>query len=503
MNNSMESGRTRVLIAEDEQMVAMDIEQALLSLGYEVAGIAESGRNAVRLAEECAPDLVLMDIRLKGKVDGVTAAAEIRRRWQIPVVFVTANTNDDTLVRAKAASPYGYIIKPFRLKELNATIVVAMHQHRLVQEMFAEHTWLSTVLGSISDAVVAADAMGTVRYLNPIGESMTGWTLAEATGKTIEEIHRVTTLEGAVVPQCQLRKSILAMVPTGKQRYLLRGRQGHVLPIEEAAAPILNMGRAIGAVTVFRNIAETLYQERRQEEERDRLEEQVQSASLALGQTRAELRSLSGHLITAQEEERRRIARELHDDFGQRLAIMDMCAERLARQLGNPGQEAQRELATMREQIRALDSGMREVSHRLHPSVLADIGLPAALRALVEDFRLGGEEASLRVSEGFGEISLEIATALYRIVQEALRNVVKHAPGAPIRLDLSETGQEIRLSIEDAGPGFNINKVRSKGGLGLLSMQERARLAGGTLKVQTDIGTGTLLVICIPRPPGA
>jgi PAS domain S-box-containing protein len=499
----MEAARLRILIAEDEQMVAMDIEQALLSLGYEVAGIAESGRNAIRLAEQSVPDLVLMDIRLKGKLDGVTAAAEIRRRWQIPVVFVTANTNDETLVRAKAASPYGYIIKPFRIKELNATIVVAMHQHRLVQEMFAEHDWLSTVLGSISDAVVAADASGTVRYLNPIGESMTGWTLAEATGKPIEEIHRVTTLEGAAVAQCQLRKAILGMAPTGKQRFMLRARRGQMVPVEEAAAPILNLGRTIGAVTVFRNIAETLYQERRQEEERDRLEEQMQSASLALGQTRAELRNLSGHLITAQEEERWRIARELHDDFGQRLAVMDMCAERLAEHMaGHPATlaaDAQRELAMIREQIRELDAGMREVSHRLHPSVLADIGLPAGLRALVDDFRLGGGEASLRVSEGFGEISLEIATALYRIVQEALRNVAKHAPGAPVRINLNETGQEIRLSIEDAGPGFDVNKVRAKGGLGLLSMQERARLAGGTLQVRTDIGTGTLLVISIPR----
>jgi signal transduction histidine kinase len=125
---------TRILIVEDEHVVAMDLERSLVNLGFDVIGTADRAAEAVQLAGEKNPDLVLMDIRLPGPMSGIDAAEMIRQRWRIPVVFATAYADEDTVSQATVTGPYGYITKPFRAKELNATIAVALQQHRLVRE---------------------------------------------------------------------------------------------------------------------------------------------------------------------------------------------------------------------------------------------------------------------------------------------------------------------------------------------------------------------------------
>ena len=127
------------------------LQRRLARLGYSIVGTADTAKEAIRLAEELHPDLVLMDIQLPDRMDGIAAAEEIRRRCQIAVIFVTANTNQETVARAKEAGAYGYLVKPFHARELNAAILVALHQHRLTRELFSERTWLWTMLESLSD----------------------------------------------------------------------------------------------------------------------------------------------------------------------------------------------------------------------------------------------------------------------------------------------------------------------------------------------------------------
>jgi two-component system, sensor histidine kinase and response regulator len=157
------SDRRRILIAEDEQVVALDVESGLDELGYEVVGVVSSAPEAVRLTEETRPDLVLMDIQLGGPTDGITAAEEIRRRWQIPVVFVTASAGHEIVSRAKAAGPYGYITKPFRTKELKGTIAVALERHRLTRDLERSNTELTTFCYAVSHDLQAP--VRTIRTL--------------------------------------------------------------------------------------------------------------------------------------------------------------------------------------------------------------------------------------------------------------------------------------------------------------------------------------------------
>jgi len=205
-------------------------------------------------------------------------------------------------------------------------------------------------------------------------------------------------------------------------------------------------------------------------------------------------------LMTAQEDERRRVARELHDDLSQRAAVAEIDLQGIALLLSPDNQRAHQILQTVQENIGKLSMHLREISHRLHPSIVEDLGLAAALRALIGDYRQNGGEASLITRGDIPGLPLDIATALYRIAQEALRNASKHAQGAPVKVLLENTDRELQLGIEDAGPGFDVDSVRGTGGLGLVSMQERARLVGGNLSLRTRPGEGALILVRLPLP---
>jgi PAS domain S-box-containing protein len=487
----------RILIVEDEQVVAMDLERGLRSLGYEVLKVTETGRSAIRLAEQERPDLILMDIQLKGTVDGITAAGEIAKNWRIPVVFLTANGDEEVVSRARAAGPYGYLIKPFRLQELNATMLVALQQHRRAQQLFSEHSWLYTMLSSIVDGVIAIDAEVRIRYMNPAAERLTGWSWKEAEGKLVREVWAVTTLAGESVLRCRLEDALVEGTAATEQRFLLLNRHGHEVPIEDSATPIVESGRVTGAISVFRDISNALRRERDLEEHRERLEEQVQLTESALGHTRSELRALSGHLLHAQEAERRRLAQDLHDDFGQRTALLGMEADQL--EALPPGSiEARELLQRIREHIDVLSEDLRRTSHTLYPSILGHAGLDAGLRTLIDDFRQSGLNVSMRSTAVTQAVSLETATALYRIAQECLRNAVKHCGGASVRIALAGKDDQLHLTIEDSGPGFDLHRARAKGGLGLLSMQERAHGVGGSILLRTAPGKGTQIMVRVP-----
>jgi two-component system CheB/CheR fusion protein len=156
------------------------------------------------------------------------------------------------------------------------------------------------------------------------------------------------------------------------------------------------------------------------------------------------------------------------------------------------------ELRAVTRQAAELSNSLRTVSHRLHSSVIADLGIESALRSLIEEHRNCGEDVGLEVENIPNNLPFEVAVALYRIVQEGLRNASKHAAGAHVQVKLALTDKALKLSIEDSGPGFDLIQVRRRGGLGLLSIQERARLAGGTFMLRTGQGHGTSLVVQVP-----
>ncbi len=149
--------RERILIVEDEKIIALDLKRRLLDFGFEIIGIIPTGENAISVAEKEAPDLILMDIMLKGQTDGIEAAKQIRQSLDIPVVFLTSYSDQDTLERAKEAEPFGYILKPFKERELLTTIEIVLYKHRIERKLHEQEQWMSAILKGIGDGIIAID----------------------------------------------------------------------------------------------------------------------------------------------------------------------------------------------------------------------------------------------------------------------------------------------------------------------------------------------------------
>ena len=156
----------RIMIVEDEGLVALAIQKSLERLGYIVTGSVADGEDAFRVAAETAPDLILMDIRLKGDLDGIEVAERIMESQRIPVVYLTAHSDEKTLERAKLTEPFGYIVKPFDEQSLFSTVEIALYKAKLQTDLARTKEKLATILRSIREAVVVTDLKGTVEYLN-------------------------------------------------------------------------------------------------------------------------------------------------------------------------------------------------------------------------------------------------------------------------------------------------------------------------------------------------
>jgi diguanylate cyclase (GGDEF)-like protein/PAS domain S-box-containing protein len=177
----------RILIVEDEKIIAIDLQRRLERFGYAVVGMAGDGESAVSMALELLPDIILMDIMLGGKMDGIDAALAIRASKDIPCIFLTAFTDERTLERAKAAEPYGYILKPFKERELYTTIDIALYKHRMEGKLTRQERLFSAILHSISDGIIATDIDLNIQFMNPVAEDISGFKEGAARGKNISQ----------------------------------------------------------------------------------------------------------------------------------------------------------------------------------------------------------------------------------------------------------------------------------------------------------------------------
>jgi len=246
--------QTKILIVEDENIVAKDIQNTLKSLGYLVAGVAASGEEAIQKTGETRPDLVLMDIMLRGYQDGVEAAQTILAQHNIPVIYLTAYTDDKTLQRAKITEPYGYILKPFEERELHIAIEMAIHKHRMAKKLQEREQWLTKILKTINDAVIVIDQKGEVAFMNVAAETLTGWKQKEAAGKALAEIFKIVDAESHAATT---NGFVSPAFNVGSERYSwLLTKDGRKIPIDDNAVPLRDeAGNLTGAVLVFRDIS--------------------------------------------------------------------------------------------------------------------------------------------------------------------------------------------------------------------------------------------------------
>lgn len=254
-----------ILIVEDEAIVALDLKLQLQDLGYQVVGVAGSATEAVAAVRQQRPSLVLMDVRLQGQGDGIEAAEQIQREQPTPLIFLTSHSDAETVKRAARTAPYGYLTKPYQLKELRAGIEVALTKAQLERQLREADQWFASTLQCVADGVVVTDLDGRIRFLNPAAESLTGWPSEDAAGRSVEDVVR---LQAAGDETAEASSALVRdVIAEGRPRPVAHGRrlqsrEGAERVVDNCAGPVrADDGKPLGAVLVLRDASERLLQE--------------------------------------------------------------------------------------------------------------------------------------------------------------------------------------------------------------------------------------------------
>jgi PAS domain S-box-containing protein len=268
----MPEPHANIMVVEDEYIVAKDIQNTLTNLGYTVPAIAASGEEAIKKANEMQPDLILMDIVLKGALDGVETANEIKTQLDIPVVYLTAYADDKTLQRAKITEPYGYLIKPFEERELHSTIEMALFKQSMEKRLKDSEQWLSTTLNSIGEGIIATDEKGEITFINPVAQELIGCEFETVLGKPLKDVFQIIDEDTGLEIEDLVEKVL------DKEDVIKFAKNSLLKPLDRPEIPIIESGAQIkdeknevnGVVFVFEDITERRVAENAVQESEER-----------------------------------------------------------------------------------------------------------------------------------------------------------------------------------------------------------------------------------------
>jgi two-component system cell cycle sensor histidine kinase/response regulator CckA len=495
----------KILVVEDENLIAMEIQDRLKALGYSVPAITNSGEEAIKLVPQINPDLILMDIMLDGLLDGIETAKSIYNQYDIPIVFLTAYSDDETLERAKRSSPYGYLIKPLEEREIYTTIEIALYKHTIEKRLKERERWLSTTLKSIGDAVMTTDEHGIITFMNQTAEALTGWKLEEAKGSNSKDIftcrheNQHKALENPIKTVLEKRSAI----ELSNSSYFI-SKKKRAIPIHYNASPILDdHGILKGVVLVFRDVTE-----------RKELEEQLrQSQKLeAIGTLAGGVAHDFNNIMTSIQ-------------LGIDLSLMDMDPDNPAfSEIKKNMQDIHHSAAQAADLARQLLMFSRK--HPMNPKL---ISINTLIQQSISMFnRLIGEDIKI---DTVLEPNLWNALADQGTIEQVILNLVVNARDAMpsggvltittenshVNEEASKTiinaqpGKYVCFSVEDTGSGmdeetidhifepFFSTKGPDKGtGLGLSVVYGIVKQHQGWIHVESALGEGTKFEVYLP-----
>lgn len=530
--------RAKILIVEDENIVAFNIQNRLEGLGYTVTAVTSSGEVALQKIAETCPDLVLMDIKLKGTLDGIQAAEQIRNEFQIPVVYLTAYTDEETLNRAKLTEPYGYILKPFEARDLGTTIEMALYKHMIERQLREREQWLATTLKSIGDAVITTDSQGLVTFMNPVAEALTRWKQEEVLGNELNQVFHAINEKTREAIENPIKLALEAGVTVGLNNHtLLIAKDGSEIPIDDSAAPIKNEdGNILGAVLVFHDVTEQQRIKALLEKTNEELEVRVAESITQLKERNEQLRQeiarrrrLENELRFALEKERElnelksRIIATVSHEYRTPLTTILSSADILEHYDSRLTTEKKKNhFQRIQSSIKYLTKLVEDMLF-VHQAEIGNLEFnPAPLdvervaRELVNEFQENSTDQHSIYFECQGlctNVFLD-EKLLQLILRNLLSNAIKYSPKTSlIQLKLSCEPNRIVLRVSDQGIGIPTGEksllfnpffrgsnigVTPGVGLGLVIIKECVDLHGGEILVESEVGKGTTFTVTLP-----
>ena len=423
---------------------------------------------------------------------------DLRLKLEIPNLDQLISNVMDTItvheqeVRDARGQWYSLRVRPYKTLDnrIDGVMLIFIDIDVLKQNQEAlrdQDEFSSAVLDTVGTLVMVLDPDGHIVRFNRACQELSGYSLEQAQGKPpwdflvpSEQVEDVKSVHRQLLGGAQL-------LP-GQNTWITRDGRRRLISWTNSA-----LRGAGGAVKfVIRSGIDTT--------DRQAAEDALRGSESALRESQLDLRALSGGLLNAQDEERKRIARELHDDLNQQLAFLGIEMEKLGQQPSASRAAIRAKLRWLQDQMAELADRLHRTAYQLHPSVLEHVGLEEALQSYCADFsKHEAIQVQFTARELPAQIPPNIALCVYRVVQEALRNVAKHSGASEAQVALSASPDALRLEVRDPGRGFDTKLARGKG-LGLISMEERVRLAGGTLSIETVPGDGVSLAAEIPLP---
>jgi PAS domain S-box-containing protein len=431
---------------------------------------------------------------LPGRLRGDHAG--LREAYQEAPEVRTMGRGRDLYGLRKDGSEFPIEIGLSPIETISGTVVLAsvvdITERKQREHALAEQRRLyKTVTDNAALALFIMDDSQQCVFMNPAAEALTGFALVEVMGRPLHDVVHHTRPDGSHYPlsECPIDQAFPKNDREQGEEIFVH-KDGHFYSVAFTASPIRNeLGQPVSTVIEVQDITE-----------RKRAELALQQNQMLLNEKREELQVLTDKLFTAQDTERQRIARDLHDDFSQRLVAVALDLEDLGRNPPLLPDAFGRALEPIREQLAQLSDDLRNLAHRLHPSLLKHAGLQAALDEHVHQaMKRCGLDITLKVRNVPDSLSTDVATCLFRVFQECLQNVAKHANATEVLVKLSGSSKGIGLSVTDNGTGFaHQDKSSHQKGLGLTSMRERLRLLNGFLNIHSRPAEGTKVCAWIP-----
>jgi two-component system, cell cycle sensor histidine kinase and response regulator CckA len=489
----------QILVVEDEGLIGADLQRRLERLGYSAPAVAHSGEEALDYARTTAFDLVLMDIRLKGPLDGIATAERLKSELQLPVVYITAHADQETLERAKLTEPFGYIIKPIADAGLRSAVQIAIYKSGMERRLRTSEAWLSATLDSVGDGIVACDTSGEIAFLNPVAEQLTGWTTASAKGKPLLDVLRLFE-DGSNEPA---KNPIFDLFPGENRVYTLVSKTGSAYPVEIGCVENRAADELLGSILAIRNAGP-----RRELEHRLVQSQRMEAASATAGGLAHDFNNLLMIILSGAEELAARLTgpeQSITTDIIQAASVAGSIVNQLL--LLSRRETPHTEVLNLNEIVTEIEPLL---SHSLgkNRSFFADLGAPEAflwgnrghLKQILLNLTLNARDAMSAGSE------LRISTAPVEI-DEYSPDARRYRVGRYVRLRVADTGHgmdqatlerifEPFFTTKAAGATTKPNGVGT--GLGLSIVHSIVTQSGGYISAASEVGRGTAFEILLP-----